>query len=225
MQYKFYYRVQNDYTSFTAKEWNRYYFYRYFKDKKYSKAAMAGIWGNIVAESLGGNPGQVEGGQTIPTVNSDGVPTSAALRGGFGFIQWTDASEPYSNKLLNYSIDKNIAWYNGYLQCKLIYKELKNSESWYPRNGYNYTTKEYIKLTDYEEATHAYFEERVRGTWSSTRTEGAQAFMETDFSSVPEEPSDTTLSYTINNGSGGGGGDTPFSHTWLLDLYNRRGFL
>lgn len=211
MQYKFYYNVQNTYTELNYNEWNRYMAYKYFKAKGLTKAAFAGIWGNIWHESFHGNPGQVEGGQIIPTTNSQGIPTSAAYRGGYGFIQWTDTSAT-SNKLLSYSISQDVAWYNGYLQCKLIYKELKNSEGWIPTPNYTYTTKEFMKLTDPEEAAAAYCYERERGTWSDSRSEKAREAYEASYTSPPTEP---TGPYTINNGPGGGGsGKLPIWKMW-----------
>lgn len=216
MVYKFYYIVNNTYGHSTDySNWNRWYFYKWFKAKGYTKAATAGIWGNIVAESSGGNPGQVEYGQTIPSYDSQGIPSSDNYRGGFGWIQWTNTSAT-SNALLRYSIDNNIAWYNGLLQCRLIHHEF-DTRSWIPTSSYPYSGNEFKVLTNYETATKAYFYERERGTWSDARLNGAQAFMNTNFNKKPSEPTDPTLSYTIGEDSGS---DTNGLYYWKHKIWN-----
>ena len=147
---------------------NAWEIYNYFFENDImSLEAVCGLVGNIAFESRV-NPWQEEVGGT-----------------GFGLIQWTPPSS-----LTDVLGDLPL----GSAQCGLIYNEIMDNQSvwgggarWIHRNGYNYSGSQFCALGSIREATRAYFEERLRGTWSEDRVTYASYYWEV-FTGQPAPP-------------------------------------
>ena len=112
----------------------------YFKSKGATLEAICGMLGNIERES-----------QINP-----GLKETESTSSGWGLIQWTPSSV-----ITNYASSKGKEWTDGELQCDKINEE-ESSGDWIPTSEYPYSWKEFLALTDVNEATRAYEAERER---------------------------------------------------------------
>ena len=97
----------------------------YFKKQKWTPYAIAGMLGNMEAESTI-NPSRWE--------NDD-----ANKKEGYGLVQWT----PYTN----YSTWAGSGWEgNGNKECERIEYELKNNLQWIATSAYNFSFSAYSKM-------------------------------------------------------------------------------
>lgn len=112
----------------------------YFKTKGATLEAICGMLGNIERES-----------QINP-----GLKERESTSSGWGLIQWTP-----STIITNYASSKGKQWTDGELQCDKIMSE-ESSGDWIPTSQYHYSWKEFLALTDVNEATRAYEAERER---------------------------------------------------------------
>ena len=145
-----------------------------------TKEALAGMLGNMDAESYI-NPGQGEIGWNM------------SPQYGLGIIQWTPNHHIGSNPLQDYASAVGGAWFDGNIQIQKILTG--EPGSWLTTSQYPYTWAEFCALTDYEEATKAYFWERERGTWDDIRVSYAYDWLEYlggEPPIPPEPPTPTT---------------------------------
>jgi len=103
---------------------NAKYIYQYFKNKGWTCEAIAGMLGNMQAES--------------------GIIADIAERGGdgFGLVQWTPRS-----KLINWANSLNLDYKEIEAQCRRIQWELENSHQFYSTSQYPLTFKQYTQST------------------------------------------------------------------------------
>ena len=125
--------------------------------------AMAGILGNMDAEGYL-NPGQGE------------LYHNMSPQYGLGLIQWTPNAHIGDNPLQVYAASVGGNWYDGNLQCDLILSG--EPGAWITTSSYPYSWSEFCQLTDVEEATKAYFYERLRGTWLPARLTYARDWLD-----------------------------------------------
>lgn len=116
---------------------NAYMVYQFFSSIGFSYAAIAGLLGNMQAES-GINPGRWQDG-TGP---------------GYGLVQWDPASK-YRNWATSQGIDMNDDDQNGDGQCTYVNMGEQVGQ-WGPYNGYSYTWAEFAALDSWHEATLAF---------------------------------------------------------------------
>jgi len=135
--------------------------------------ALCGIIGNMEAESYL-NPGQGE------------LFRNMSPQYGLGFIQWTPSGHVGTNPIQDYAALVGGNWYDGNIQIQKILTG--EPGSWIPTSAYPYTWAQFCALTDYEEATKAYFYERERGTWNSVRISYALAWYNHFQGSPPTPP-------------------------------------
>ena len=104
---------------------NAQYIYQYFKNKGWTCESIAGMLGNIQAES--------------------GIVADIAERGGgdgFGLVQWTPKS-----KLINWANSLNLDYKDLEAQCRRIQWELENSQQFYSTSKYPLTFKQFTQST------------------------------------------------------------------------------
>ena len=104
---------------------NAKYIYQYFKNKGWTCEAIAGMLGNMQAES--------------------GIIADIAERGGgdgFGLVQWTPRS-----KLINWATSLKLDYKQLDAQCQRIQWELENAQQYYTTAAYPLTFKQYTKST------------------------------------------------------------------------------
>ena len=135
----------------------------------WSTNAICALLGNMQAESSI-NPGVVQGWVTT------NPPTA-----GYGLIQWTnvDATTPYENPLWVWTYDKyeDWNWDNGDRQ--LVFINTDDASGWIIKSGYNLTYNEFkVSTQSVAYLTRVYFENRERGTWTSSRITYAQHWYE-----------------------------------------------
>lgn len=118
--------------------------YSYLSREGWSNAAIAGVLGNMAAESSI-NPARWQG----DTIGS----------GGYGLVQWTPASN-YINWAAANNIDRTDADENGNGQLEYLISTW--SSHWIPTSEFTYTYAQFIALTDYAEATKAFLYEYER---------------------------------------------------------------
>lgn len=116
---------------------NAYMVFSFFIEKGFAAGAIAGLLGNMQAES-GINPGRWQGGSGP----------------GYGLVQWDPASK-YRNWATSVGIDMDDADQNGDGQCTYIDMGEEVGQ-WGPYNGYNYTWAQFAALDDWHEATLAF---------------------------------------------------------------------
>lgn len=109
---------------------NAFMVWSFFSAQGWTANAVAGMLGNMVAESTI-NPGRWEIGQT-------GNPDA-----GFGLVQWTPAS-----KLFSWLSANGYSNGSGEGQCRRIIWELNNGEQYYPTSQYPLTFKEFSQSTE-----------------------------------------------------------------------------
>ena len=160
------YQPWNFYTSQEAHD-NAQLIWEYFRARGFTEEACAGILGNMSIESFV-NPGQIGLGYPIAD------PYSPQ-----GLIMWTTTGG--IDQLHNYATAEGTVWYDGTLQCKLIYDNPNDSIFW-PRNGYYYTWAQFAQLTDVDEATLAFcWEAEAPGTPHETERKQAAAYWFQEF--------------------------------------------
>lgn len=116
---------------------NAYMVFSYFNNLGFSAAAIAGLLGNMQAESSI-NPGRWQDG-TGP---------------GYGLVQWDPATK-YTNWADGQGIDRDDADQNGDGQCQYI--DLgEDVGQWGSYGGYSYTWAEFARLDSWNEATLAF---------------------------------------------------------------------
>lgn len=111
-----------------------------------TKEAIIGIIANMEHESYL-NPGQQEHGK-------DGSTSY-----GYGLVMWT----PARTKILAYATGASVDWYDG--DAQLDYCRTSIPSGWIESSAYPYSWSEYQAITDYNEATRAFFYNFERGTW------------------------------------------------------------
>lgn len=118
---------------------NAYMVYSFFNKKGFTAEAIAGLLGNMQAES-GINPGRWQGGHGP----------------GYGLVQWDPASN-YMNYASRNNIDINDADSNGEGQCNCV-NECEAEGQWLPNSshGYTYTWAQFAQLTDVDTAVYAF---------------------------------------------------------------------
>lgn len=94
---------------------------------------ICGVLGNMEHEGML-NPGQCELGRGLPQYNiTTGIPTNVyylpdqSHNYGLGLCGWTQAP----NAVLQRSVDTNVPWYNGTMQCQLL-NEADTMGFWIP---------------------------------------------------------------------------------------------
>lgn len=116
---------------------NAFMVWQFFKDLGFSAASIAGLLGNMQAESTI-NPGRWQGGSGP----------------GYGLVQWDPASK-YRNWANSQGIDMNDADENGNGQCTYV-NMCEQVGQWGSYGGYSYTWAQFSQLTDWNEATLAF---------------------------------------------------------------------
>ena len=104
---------------------NAQFIYQFFRDLGWTSESIAGMLGNIHAES--------------------GVVADIDERsggGGYGIVQWTPKS-----KLVDWANARNLNYRTLTAQCKRIQWELENSYQFYPTAAFPYTFKEFTRST------------------------------------------------------------------------------
>lgn len=109
-------------------ELNATYIYKYLTAKGWTKNAIAGMLGNMEAESTL-NPGRWQ---------SDDVGNTS---GGYGLVQWTPAT-----KYIDWCNDRGYTDYSTMDSnlSRIIY-ELENNLQWIPTDNYNYSFEQFSK--------------------------------------------------------------------------------
>ena len=105
---------------------NAQYIYQYFKERGWTCEAIAGMLGNMQAES--------------------GIVADIEERGGgdgFGLVQWTPKS-----KLINWANSLNLDYKDLDAQCKRIQWELENSQQFYSTSTYPLSFRQYTQSTE-----------------------------------------------------------------------------
>ena len=113
-------------------------------DLGYTNEAAIGVIANMEHESYI-NPGQQE------------IGYGGSVKRGYGLVQWTPADE----KILAYASDHGVNWYDGDVQ--MDYFAINVPASW--GSAYPISYADFKLMTDYEEATKAFFKNFERGTW------------------------------------------------------------
>ena len=104
---------------------NAKFIYQFFRDKGWTCEAIAGMIGNIHAESgIVADIDERSGG------------------GGYGLVQWTPKS-----KLVDWANQHNLNYRTLMAQCQRIQWELENSFQFYPTATYPMTFKDFIRST------------------------------------------------------------------------------
>lgn len=118
---------------------NAYMVFSFFTKLGFTNEAIAGLLGNMQAES-GINPGRWQNGSGP----------------GYGLVQWDPASN-YLNWAAGQGIDINDADSNGDGQCTLI-NLCESVGQWLPNSshGYTYTWAQFAALTDVDTAVYAF---------------------------------------------------------------------
>lgn len=111
-----------------------------------TQQAIIGIIANMEHESYL-NPGQQEHGK------------GGSASYGYGLLMWT----PARTKILAYASGAGVDWYDG--DAQLDYSRTSIPSEWIKSSAYPYTWDEYRRITDYNEATRAFFYNFERGTW------------------------------------------------------------
>lgn len=101
----------------------------YFKEKGWTLNAVAGMLGNMQAESTI-NPGRWQGGIVEPSQ-------------GYGLVQWTP-----STNVTNWLTANGYAIDSGDGQCAKIQNELETGQQWIPTDTYPMTFREFTQSTD-----------------------------------------------------------------------------
>lgn len=169
------YKITNKYLTHYSYEDNAALVVNYLTNEGFSIESICGILGNMESESYV-NPGQVQNGYSI-----------TGISGGWGLIQWTDKTA-----LTNNTYWPGGKWYSGSKQMYVVANEVLDTAYFIPNEVYNYSGEEFKALTDYQEATLAYFYERERGTWSDVRLDYAYHYMELFADYEPSDPSGDT---------------------------------
>lgn len=152
----------------------------YLASRNFSLEAICGIIGNATSESTGLNPGQIEA-----------ASVGNVVRGGIGFIQWTNTSGV--NKI--YAARPN-SWWDGAYQAQVIADEIDPStadgsyfqSSSYPQ--YYLPNADFMAYNghDLEFITKTYFYSRERGTWSAARVGDAEEWYRIFTGTEPPTP-------------------------------------
>ena len=108
------------------REENAKYIYKFFKAKGWTLNAIAGMLGNMQAES---------------NIIADIDEKSGG--GGYGLVQWTPKS-----KLVNWANNNGLNYRTVDTQCRRIQWELENKEQFYKTKAYPMTFKEYVVSTE-----------------------------------------------------------------------------
>ena len=108
------------------REENARYIYKFFKAKGWTLNAIAGMLGNMQAES-----------NIIADVNE------RSGGGGYGLVQWTPKS-----KLVNWANQNGLDHRTVDTQCRRIQWELENNKQFSRTKAYPMTFKEYVKSTE-----------------------------------------------------------------------------
>jgi len=116
---------------------NAYMVFSYFTDLGFTYAAIAGLLGNMQAESSI-NPGRWQDGHGP----------------GYGLVQWDPASK-YRNWATSVGIDMDDADQNGDGQCQYI-DMCEDVGQWGSYGGYSYTWAQFAQLDSWREATLAF---------------------------------------------------------------------
>lgn len=111
-----------------------------------TKEAIIGIIANMEHESYL-NPAQQEHGK------------GGSASYGYGLLMWT----PARTKILAWASGTGVDWYDG--DAQLDYSRTSIPSGWIKSSAYPYTWDEYRQITDYNEATRAFFYNFERGTW------------------------------------------------------------
>lgn len=109
----------------TKQKDNATFIFDFLIERGWSKQAIAGMLGNIHAES-----------GVIPTLEE------RSGGGGFGIVQWTPKS-----KLVDWAKENKLDPNDLLTQCKRIQWEFENGYQYYKTTSYPYTFKEFIKST------------------------------------------------------------------------------
>lgn len=105
---------------------NARYIYKFFTAKGWTLNAIAGMLGNMQAES-----------NIIADINDK------SGGGGYGLVQWTPKS-----KLVNWAKKNGLDHRTVDTQCRRLQWELENKEQFYKTKAYPMTFKEYVKSTE-----------------------------------------------------------------------------
>lgn len=127
----------NDYMTQEQMEVNATWVYNYFHERGWTDNAIAGILGNLQAES-NINPGLWEG-RTY-------WPDTTTKRKGYGLTQWT----PWTN-ITNWLDEKGYSWTHISHQCERIAGEMEtpgNYDQYYSTNEWPISGPEFTKSTD-----------------------------------------------------------------------------
>ena len=108
------------------REENARYIYKFFKAKGWTLNAIAGMLGNMQAES---------------NIIADIDEKSGG--GGYGLVQWTPKS-----KLVNWANQNGLDHRTVDTQCRRIQWELENNKQFSRTKAYPMTFKEYVKSTE-----------------------------------------------------------------------------
>ena len=141
------YQDEHDYLPQEQRDSNAYLVYAYLASEGFQAAAIAGILGNMAAES-GVNPAAW---QSYGNINL-----------GYGLVQWTPASN-YINWASSNNVDRTDPDENG--QGEMDYLISTWNSHWITTAQYPYDMDEYKAIEDdWEEACRAFYAEYERGS-------------------------------------------------------------